>query len=286
MGKLREKMRDDMLLRVYRPGTIGEYLASAARFAKHFMRSPEAMGEAEIRTYLLHRLKVRKLQPSTIKVDVAALKFLYTHTLDRPQEVARVPWPRVRSALPDVLSGSELVQLFGAIEPLNYRAVIITTYAVGLRIGEACALRIADLDSRRGLIHIRDGKRGRDRYVPLGARLLLVLREYWKAERPARPFLFPGRVPGTHVSPEAVREALHHAAASRGLQKRVTPHVLRHSCGTHLMESGTDIRVIQVLLGHGSIRTTARYTHVSAAHVGRTRSPFDLLGTPEGAVLG
>jgi site-specific recombinase XerD len=192
----------------------------------------------------------------------------------------------VRSALPDVLSGSELLQLFHTIEPLKHRVVIITTYALGLRISETCGLHLADIDSRRGLIHVRDGKRGRDRYVPLGARLLAVLRDYWKVERPAPPFLFPGGAPGTHVSPAPVRDALHHAVAACGLQKRVTPHVLRHSCATHLLETGTDIRVIQVLLGHGSIRTTARYTHVSAAHVGRTRSPLDVLGTPEGAVLG
>lgn len=160
-------------------------------------------------------------------------------------------------------------------------------YGSGLRVSEACALTPADIDSKRMVIHVREGKRSRDRYVMLGGRLLEALREWWRVERPARDgYLFPGATAGNHLSPDAVRAVVKKAAAAAGIQKRVTPHVLRHSFATHLLESGTDVRVIQRLLGHGSIRTTERYTHVSTAHVARTKSPLDLLGTEDAKPLG
>ena len=153
-------------------------------------------------------------------------------------------------------------------------------------MSEACSLSVGDIDSARGVIHVRDGKRGRDRYVMLPERLLLALREYWRTERLAGTRLFPGNGPGHCVSPEAVRKALHKAVAACGLTKHVTVHSLRHAFATHLLEGGTDLRTIQELLGHTSIRTTVGYLHVSTARIGRTRSPLDLLGTPDGAVLG
>jgi len=243
------------------------------------------MGEAEVRAFLLHLLKSGK-GPSVVKMHVAAVKFLYGVTLQRPEEVVRLPWPKVARPLPDVLSGSEVERLLAAVESRKYRMVLMAAYGAGLRVSEACGLSVEDIDSARGLIHIRDGKRGRDRYVMLPTRLLLALREYWRAEKLVGTRLFPGSVPGQCVSHEAVRDGLRKAVTACRLTKRVTTHTLRHSFATHLLEGGTDIRTIQVLLGHASIRTATIYTHISVSHIGRTRSPLDLLGTPEGAVLG
>jgi site-specific recombinase XerD len=244
------------------------------------------MGEKEIREYLLHMVRERKVGPSTLKMSVAALKFLYSQTLNRPEEVIRIPWPRVPKPLPVILSGSEVERLLQSVRSLKHRMIIMTAYGSGHRVGEACSLQIGDIDSKRMLIHIRAGKRKRDRYVMLPKRLLLCLREYYKTFRPVGPWLFPGRSPGTHISKKAVGEALRSAAKSAGISKRVTPHVLRHSFATHLLETGSDIRTIQVLLGHGSIRTTERYVKVSKSHVARVKSPLDLLGREAGQVLG
>jgi len=280
MGELKKRMSDDLELRCYKPGTCAEYLRCAERFAAYFMRSPAEMGEAEIRKYLL-RLKVKK-GLGAVKMSVAALKFLYTHTLNRPEEVIRIPWPRTPRPLPDILSGTEVSRLLESLRSMKHRMVAMTAYGTGMRVHEACSLKASDIDSKRMLVHIRDGKRGRDRYVMLPERLLLCLREYWKAVKPPGDRLFPGHGPDRHIGPAAVRDAVHKAAVEAGITKRVTPHVLRHSFATHLLESGSDIRTIQVLLGHGSIRTTERYVKVSKAHVGRVKSPLDLLDTEEG----
>lgn len=286
MGEVCTKMTEDLKLRAYRAATEHEYLRCARAFVAHYMRPPSELGEREIRAYLLHLLVVKKVSAATEKVHLAAIKFLYCHTLDRPEEVVRIPWPRVPHPLPVVLSGTEVMQVLGAVESIKHRAILSAAYGAGLRIGEACALCVQDIDSRRMVIHIRDGKRGRDRYVMLGQRLLDLLRTYWKAEHPPAPYLFPGQKPGTTISANAVRQALYGAVRTAGLRKRVSPHTLRHGFATHLHESGTDLRTIQELLGHASIRTTARYTHISTRHIARTRSPLDLLGTPEAAVLG
>jgi len=280
MGELKKKMSDDLELRCYKPGTCENYLHCAERFAAHFRRSPAEMGEAEIREYLLSRK--RKAGPGAVKMSVAALKFLYTHTLNRPEEVIRIPWPRTPKPLPDILSGTEVSRLLESLRSVKHRMIAMTAYGTGMRVHEACSLKTGDIDSKRMLVHIRDGKRGRDRYVMLPSRLLLCLREYWKAARPPGDRLFPGRDPDGHIGPSAVRDAVRKAARDAGITKRVTPHVLRHSFATHLLESGSDIRTIQVLLGHGSIRTTERYVKVSKAHVGKVKSPLDLLGTEEG----
>lgn len=286
MGQLREKMKEDLALRAYRPSTMSEYVRCAAVFALHFKRSPAAMGEREVREFLLHLINVKKMKPASHKMYVAALKFLYGITLGRPDVMLRVPYPRVPRTLPDILSGTEVEALLGAVASIKHCAILTTAYATGMRISEACGLQVTDIDSRRGLIHIRDGKRGRDRFVMLSARLLVLLRTYWKTMRPTGPLLFPGQDPAQCISAEAVRDALKKAVAQTGLHKRVTPHVLRHTFATHLLESGQDIRVIQVLLGHGSLKTTSRYTQVSQKHVGRTTSPLDLLGTEAGRPLG
>ena len=275
MGQLRDKMKADLKLRRYRTGTIDNYLLCARKFVAFHRRPPAEMGEAEIRQYLLHLVEERRIGAAGHKMHVAAIKFLYGVTLGRPEAAVRVPWPKVPTRLPDILDGREVERLFEAVEPIQHRAIVMTAYGAGLRISEACSLGVTDIDSQRGVIHVRDGKRGRDRFVMLSLRLLGVLREYWRAVRPKGPELFPGAVAGSVVSPRTVRVALRKAVTKAGIKKRVTPHVLRHCFATHLLERGTDLRVIQVLLGHGSIRSTARYTQVSTRHIARTKSPLD-----------
>ena len=286
MGELKDKMAADLELRCYRPDTVKMYLRLSERFAEHYMRSPAEMGEEEVRSYLLHLLRDKKAGPSVVKMNVAALKFLYTHTLNRPEEVVRIPWPQTPKPLPDILSGTEVSCLLENVRSIKHRMIMMTAYGTGLRVNETCSLKVGDIDSKRMLIHVRDGKRGRDRYVMLPKLLLSCLREYWKSVKPPGEWLFPGRDPDSHIGADAVRDAMRKATKDAGITKRVTPHVMRHSFATQLLESGADIRTIQVLLGHGSIRTTERYVKVSRAHVGRTKSPLDLLGTKKGKVLG
>jgi integrase/recombinase XerD len=273
-----QHMTQDLEVRGLAKHTTSEYLRYARLFAAYHNRSPKDMGEREIQQFLMHRLVDDRVSHATLKVSVAALRFLYGTTLKRPEVAVAIAYPKVKSALPDILSGSEIDRVLEALEEPKYRAIVMTTYGAGLRISEVCALRVTDIDSKRMLLHIR-GKGGRDRFVPLPERVLFMLRRYWVATRPQGAELFPGKEPDRPISVDAVRHHLHAAALKAGLQKRVTPHVLRHSFATHLLELGTDIRVIQMLLGHTSIATTLRYARVTPEHVARVQSPIDLLGT-------
>jgi len=286
MGKLREKMSEDLRLRGCAPSTCESYLSCVRAFAAYHRRSPEQLGEPEIREFLLH-LESKPSSPSTLTVYAAALKFLYRVTLDQPELAERIPRPRrVPQRLPAVLTGAEVERLLGCIYSLKHRAIVMTAYGAGLRVSEVCSLRVDDIDSQRMVIHVRQGKGKRDRFVMLPERVLYALREYWRRDRPKRPFLFPGQPPGRCISSSAVQKALTLAAARAGLTKRVSPHVLRHSFATHLLELGTDLRVIQTLLGHASISTTLRYTRVSQSHLRKTSSPLDVLGTQKQKPIG
>ncbi len=285
MGKLRDRMVQDLQLIGYSPVTNRIYLHYVKCFARHYMRSPADMGQKEIRDYLIHLLYVRKLSHDAYRQAFSALKFLYSVTLRRPFEIEWIPRHRKARRLPDILSGSEVTALLKTFRKPKFRAITMTLYGAGLRVLEACRLGVADIDSMRMLIHVREGKGGKDRYVMLSQRLLEALREHWTTHRSAE-FLFVGRTKSGHVSPEAVRSAVRHAAKSARLTKRVTPHLLRHSFATHLLEIGTDVTVIQSLLGHCNIRETSRYTRVSSKLIGRVRSPLDVLDTAEGEVLG
>lgn len=267
-------MTEDLVLRNYSKSTIKNYLACCVNFVKHHRRPPEEMGVEEIRSFLLTKLETGRMRPAYHKVHVAALKFLYTHTLGRPEVAAAIPFPKVPRKLPVVLSLKQVENLIEAVDQLKHRAVIMTTYSAGLRISEVCRLTGSDIDSERMLIHVH-GKGGRDRYVMLAQRLLSALREYYRVVRPPKPYLFPGSKTEQSISPAVVRSALKKAEEKAGLSKHITPHVLRHAFATHLLEDGTDIRIIQVLLGHSSIRTTALYTHVSREHIGRIKSPIE-----------
>jgi len=273
MGTFRDRMQEDLQLAQYRPSIQKIYLGCVHKFVAHFMESPNQLGHEEIRQYLLTLTN----KPATQKTHTAAIKFFYSKTLRRPEEIVGIPWPKIKQKLPDILGAEEVAALLDAMEPMMHRLVLMATYGAGLRIGEACSLQVGDIDSGRGVIHIRDGKRGRDRYVVLSPILLRCLREYWRLAQPAGTYLFPGSRPGRPVDPSIIRKTIKDAAEKIGLKKGVTPHQLRHAFATHLLEAGTDIRVIQVLLGHGSIRSTARYTQVSRRHVASVISPLDRL---------
>lgn len=280
MGQLYDRMAQDLVLRNFSPATQRIYLLYCRQFVAHFMRSPELIGEAEVREYLLYQFQVRQRSYTTYRQIYAALKFLYTYTLKRPWEVQCIPSPRNRRrTLPVILSPQELADLFQAIRHPKARVLFRTCYATGLRINEACHLQVADIDSRRMLIRVRHPKGGRERQTLLSPRLLQLLRDYWRVQRPAL-WLFPGQNPDKPLSTDFARQMLAKARQEAGLTKRCTPHTLRHCFATHLLESGVDPAVIQQLLGHQSIRTASRYAHVSTEHLRTIVSPLDLLPDP------
>jgi site-specific recombinase XerD len=280
MGAIQKKMIEDLQLAHYAPSTVSRYVECARAFVAYHMISPAELGEKEVRQWLLYLRLERRLSPASLKMSVAAVKFLFEHTLQRPEVVAHLPWPKVDQKLPDILSGTEVDRLLAAVDSVKHRAAVLTTYGAGLRVSEVCALQVKDVDSRRMLIHVRLGKGGRDRYVPLANSVLTTLRLYYRKERLTGPDLFPA------VTPGSLRQSLTRAAQAAKLTKRVTPHVLRHTFATHLLELGTDIRVIQMLLGHRSIRTTTRYARVTERHLQGVTSPADVQGAERKDKLG
>jgi integrase/recombinase XerD len=278
MGELYQKMSQDLAIKNLAVGTREQYLRCCSEFARYHMRPPDRMGLVEVKDYL-GRLVYQGASPEKLKMHVAGLKFLYGVTLDRKEVAEKIPWPKVPHKKPDVLSLAEVERLLeAAMSASEVPAVVaMAAYGAGLRISEACRLKPEDIDSARGLIHVRLGKGGKDRFVMLSRQLLEVLRGYWVQVRPQGGWLFPGHKAEHPITRSAVEKALDVAAAKAKLRKKVSPHLLRYSFATHLLEAGTDIRVIQVLLGHSSIRTTARYTQVSERHIGSVRSPLDRL---------
>jgi len=285
MGQLQMRMEADLKVAGYSPGTRRWYLSLAKGFAAHFMRSPAELGADEIRQYLLWLVEERRLSPESIRAARSALRFLYRVTLNQPVKIDWLPVPRKPKRLPVVLSGSEVAALLDAVRAVKYRAVLMAMYAGGLRISEACRLRPECIDARRGVLRIR-GKGNKERLTVLSERLLAYLRRYWRQARPSGGWLFPGRTAAGHVSPETTSEVFRKAVATAGITKVVTPHVLRHSFATHLIDAGTDVSVVQALLGHESLRVTEVYLHTSIERIARTPSPLDLLGTPQGRLLG
>src|SRR3954451_23199647 len=253
MIPLRQRMIDDMTLHGLKPKTIRAYVGCIARFAQHFGKSPQVLGTAEIRSYLLHLNRDQHVSSSTYNQALCALKFLYRITLRKGWGLDGLARTRRQTKLPVVLSLDEVTRFFQAITSLRHRAILMTAYAAGLRISEVLALRLDDIDSQRMVLRIRQAKGSRDRYVMLSPRLLALLREYWKAARPSE-WLFPGDIPGRHLTAGTVHRVCVQAARDAGLGKHVTVHTLRHSFATHLLEAGTDIRTIQVLLGHRHLK--------------------------------
>jgi site-specific recombinase XerD len=277
MHSLLERLEQDLVLRKFSPATRRNYLLFARLFLRSLTKPIDDIREADIRAFLLDQIQHHHRGHAAYRQLFAVIKFLFSVTLGRPHEVVRVPFPRTRpQLLPSVLSRPDLLQLFEAFTSPKYRALFMTCYAAGLRINEACQLQVTDIDSQQNLIHVRHAKGGRERLTLLSPRLLQELRRYWLLERP-RPWLFPAKSAAHPLSTDSARDALTQAALDAGLTRPCTPHTLRHSFATHLLEAGTELVVIQALLGHHSLRTTTRYTRVSANLLQKVTSPLDLL---------
>jgi integrase/recombinase XerD len=273
---LRERMIHDLELARLAKDTRDRYVKSIESFAKFHRRSPAEMGQDEVRKWI-GQLEQTGISGSRLNQHMAALRFLYRRTLGQPDIVAFLCTPRRATRVPTVLGVEQVERLLAALELPKYRVLFTTIYASGLRISEACALETRDIDAARQAIKVRRGKGNKERLVLLSPRLLRILRAYWRQERPRAPYLFVGNR-GRPLHPKAARDALRLAAASVGLDYRsITPHVLRHSFATHLLDAGTDLRVIQILLGHASIDTTAQYVHVSTTMLTQTQSPLERL---------
>jgi integrase/recombinase XerD len=282
MTPLRRRMIEDMEIRNLSPNTQLSYLQQVTGFAKYCHCSPEVVGPDEIRAYQLHLTTERKLAPGTLCIVAAALRFLYRVTLKRDWVDTEIPLPKKPLKLPVILSREEVLHFLESIGSCKHRAILMTAYAAGLRVSEATRLKITDIDSKRMMLRVEQGKNRKDRYVMLSPRLLEILRAYWKVSRPPE-WLFPGDIPGRPITRCAVAQACQKARRVSGINKPITSHSLRHGFATHLLEAGTDVRTIQLLLGHRSLSTTARYLKVATTTVCATKSPFDLLPRPEPA---
>src|ERR1041385_813322 len=275
MTTLRQRMIDDLRVRNRSAHTIRIYIDCVAHFAQHFGKSPELLGPEEIRQYQVYLVNKRHVSCSYLTQTVCALRFLYCVTLQRDWAIRRIPQPKQPRRLPIMLSQSEVKQLFDSIRNLKYRALLMTAYAGGLRTSEVTRLRLTDIDSERMVIRIHQGKGLKDRYVMLAPTLLKVLREYWQQERPAT-WLFPGQDGKRPITAHRVAEMCRRLGSEAGMKKPVTVRALRHSFATHLLEAGQNVRVIQMLLGHRSLRTTQLYTYVSTSAVRAAPSPLEL----------
>ena len=277
MTRLRQMMLEELERRNYDQSTIRYYLRAVEQYARYFGKSPDKLGLEHLRTYQAYLLKTRRLAPGSVENHVAALRFLYVRTLRRPEFREYIPYPRVPKKLPGILSREEVARLINAAGTLFHRTVLMLLYGTGMRRTEAALVKLADIDSQRMVIRVVNGKGGKDRDLPLSPALLETLRAHWLCFKP-RTFLFPSRSSRLIEKPitdKAVWHVVIEAARRAGIRKRVTPHTLRHSWATHLLEAGTDLRTIQMLLGHEDLETTARYLHLSAKHLQQVANPIE-----------
>jgi integrase/recombinase XerD len=273
-------MLEDMEIRNFSARTQDTYLRNVAQFARHFGQSPAALGPEQIRAYQLYLTNEKNLSANTICVAISALRFLYNITLKKNLDLDQViPAPKKPKTLPVILSPQEVEYFLKCVPWCKARVVLSVCYAAGLRVSEAIALKVSDIDSQRMTIRVAQGKGANDRYVMLSERLLVILRDWYCAARPTI-WLFPGATPGSHIVRNTLETACKNAFQRSGLSKPVTPHSLRHAFAVHLLEYGTDLRTIQLLLGHRSLATTARYLRIATSKVCATRSPLDLLPRP------
>jgi site-specific recombinase XerD len=269
-------MLEDMQIRNLAISTQQAYVRSMEKFAKHFKRPPDQFGPEEIRSYQVHLIENDHVGWGVFNTAVCAIRFFYRTTLGKDWRVDLIPFPHREKKLPVVLSLNEVERFLAAIQSLRHRAMLVTAYAAGLRVSEVAHLQVEDIDSSRMVIHIRQSKGHKDRYVMLSPRLLDLLRIYWKAAHP-KTWLFPGHDGEGPISRRGISWMCQRARKAAGLSKTVTVRSLRHSFATHLLESGTDVRTIQQLMGHASLRTTALYMHVATTTINSTRSPLELL---------
>ena len=275
ISPLRRRMIDDMTIRNMSPATQRSYLHAVKGYSVYFGRSPERLGLEDVRSYQVHLIS-KGIAWATLNQVVCALRFFYGITLGQDEVPERIPYARRPSPLPDVLSQDEVVRFLEAVSSLKCRIALTTAYAAGLRVSEVVAVEVRNIDSDRMVIHIVHGKGGKDRYVMLSAQLLGILGAYWKLARPKR-FLFPGRDEDCAINVTVLHAACRSAREAAGIAKKISVHTLRHSFATHLLEQGTDIRVIQALLGHNNLSTTARYTRVATTTIASTTSPLERL---------
>jgi len=274
MGKLRDQMEMDMRLRRFSPKTIACYLACMKGVAKHFRKSPAELGDEEIRAYLHYLMEERKVSQSVLVQTYSALKFFFEKTLQKQWNALRIPRCKQRRKLPGVLTREEVESILSATKNLKHRAILMTIYAAGLRIGEVTRLKVSDIDSGRMMIRVNEGKGLKDRYSLLGERNLEMLRLYWRAYRPLG-WLFPGRNACDPVSVSAIQRVFKTSLERAGIKKKASVHTLRHCFATHLLESGTDLYYIQRLLGHKSASTTSVYLHITGKEIRKIKSPID-----------
>jgi integrase/recombinase XerD len=276
--QLRKMMLEELQRRNYSKTTVNAYLKMVESFANHFHRSPDQLGPEEIRAYQVYLFTERELGARTVGHHTAALRFFFCKTLKRNYPIEEVPYPRASRRLPIVLTQEEAVRLIDSASNLFHRAMLMTLYSTGMRRAELCHLKVEDIDSDRMIIHIRHGKRNRDRDVPLSPKLLETLREYWRWMKP-KTYLFPGTKNGWRadkpITPKVLWEACREAAQAAGITKDVPPHLLRHSFATHLVENGADLPTVQLLLGHSDLKATSIYLHLSERHLKAAGTPID-----------
>lgn len=275
ISPLRQRMIDDMTFRNMSPNTRKNYTRAIANFSRFFGQSPDKLTIRHVREYRLHLIS-RGLKATTINPIVGALRFFYGTTLGQTQLAEQIPFARIEDTLPAILTQDEVLRLLKAEPSLKMRTAFITIYAAGLRVSEAVNLSARDIDSARMVIHIRQGKGGKDRYVMLSEQLLTILRDYWRRARPPH-WLFPGPNASQPITPRSLQRACRRAAVAAGIDKPITVHSLRHSFATHLLEQGVDVRVIQDLLGHRHITTTTRYARVALNTIQKIQSPLERL---------
>jgi len=273
MGELRERMQHDLVVRGMSPRTQEAYLAAVKGLAQHYRQRPDTLSLQQVEAYLRYLLEQRHLAPNSVRVAVFGLRFFYTVTLKR--SAVALPLPKGGKKLPEVLSREEVARLLASTTTLRERALWMATYGGGLRVSEVVRLRVSDIDAERGMIRVEQGKGRKDRYTLLGLRLLAELRHYWQVYRPARPWLFPQRSKAAPLDPATAQKMYYAAKRRAGIIKGGGIHALRHAFATHLVEAGTDLAILQQLLGHDSITTTMRYVHVARTRVAAQGSPLD-----------
>lgn len=280
MSPLRKQMQDDLVVRGMSPRTLESYTGAVAALAKHYGRSPDRISAAEVQRYLVYLIQEKRLAWSSCNIALSGLKFFYRVTLKRGEAQFELPTPRQRQKLPQILAPEEVVRIIELTIHPKHRALLMTTYAAGLRLSEVCHLKVSNIDSTRMTIHVEQGKGAQDRYTPLSPRLLTELRRYWMLQHP-KLWLFPGRHPDSAIPPHTVQKIFQRAKARAGITKNCGIHGLRHAFATHLLEAGVDVPTIQHMMGHGHISSTLRYFHLARKHLGQVHSPLDLLPRPE-----